>query len=58
MAKQSVTESEQMHLWKSERHFTSLWSEYRGGTGLYSDLLFLEGGLVRATEGERTGELY
>ena len=36
-------------------HFTSLWSECRGGTGIYSDL-FIGGGLARATEGKRAEE--
>ena len=39
LAKQSVTESEQTHFWKSESHFTSLWSAYSeelGSTQIYS----------------------
>ena len=54
LAKQSVTESEQMHFWKSESHFTSLRSAYSGKTGIHLDLF--KGGLARAMESDMAEE--
>lgn len=54
LAKRSVTESEQMHFWKSESHFTSLRSAYSGKTGIHLDLF--KGGLARAMESDMAEE--